>query len=171
MVVDTLPKALIRMVGADPGRVAMRRKDLGIWHDIRWSEYLEKVRQVALGLHALGVRKGDHVAIIGENQPEWLYSALGAMSAGAAFVGIYTTNPVKECEYVVGHSGAVVYICEDEEQLDKALAFRGNTPALRKMIVWDMEGLRHFKDPMVMSFDDLLALGRKSAEDGSLSLR
>ncbi len=163
--VDTLPKALIQMVGADPERIAMRRKELGIWHDINWAEYLEKVQQVALGLHSLGVHKGDHVAIIGENQPEWLYSALGAMSAGASFVGIYTTNPVKECEYVVGHSGAVVYICEDEEQLDKALAFRDATPALRKMIVWDMEGLRNFQDPMVMSFDDLLALGKKSAAE------
>jgi len=105
------------------------------------------------------------VAIIGENRPEWLYSALGAMSAGATFVGIYSTNPVTECEYVVGHAGAVVYICEDEEQLDKALTFRGRTPALRKMIVWDMEGLRDFRDPMVMSFDDLLALGRKAGED------
>jgi long-chain acyl-CoA synthetase len=156
------------MVGIEPGRVAMRRKKLGIWHDIHWSEYLEKVKAVTLGLHALGVRKGDHVAIIGENQPEWLYSALGAMSAGATFVGIYTTNPVTECEYVVGHAGAVVYICEDEEQLDKALAFRQNTPKLRKMIVWDMEGLRHFQDPMVMSFDDLLALGQKTAEEDSL---
>ena len=87
------------------------------------------------------------MAIIGENQPEWLYSALGACPPGATFVGIYTTNPVKECEYVVGHSGAVVFICEDEEQLDKALAFRQDTPALRKMIVWDMEGLRDFKIP------------------------
>ena len=169
MVVDTLPKALIRIAGADPSRVAMRRKDFGIWHDISWAGYLERVREVAVGLHALGVRKGDHVAIIGENQPEWLYSALGTMSTGAAFVGIYTTNPVKECEYVVGHSGAVVYICEDEEQLDKALAFRQSTSELRKMIVWDMEGLKHFHDPMVMSFDDLLAMGRKSiAEDPNL---
>jgi len=165
MVIDTLPKALIRMTGKEPERVAMRCKELGIWHDIRWSEYLAKVRQVGLGLHALGVRKGDRVAIIGENQPEWLYSALGVMSVGATFVGIYTTNPVKECEYVVGHSGAVVYICEDEEQLDKALACRERVPALRKMIVWDMEGLRDFKDPMVMSFEDLLALGRKTAEE------
>jgi long-chain acyl-CoA synthetase len=165
MVVDTLPKALIQMVAVDPERVAMRRKDLGIWHDILWSEYLDKVRQVAAGLHALGVRRGDHVAIIGENQPEWLYSALGAMSVGAVFVGIYTTNPVNECEYVVCHAGAVVYICEDEEQLDKALAFRERTPSLRKMIVWDMEGLNRFRDPMVMSFDDLLALGRKAATD------
>ncbi len=67
--------------------------------------------------------------------------------------------------------GAVVYICEDEEQLDKALAFRESTPALRKMIVWDMEGLRHFQDPMVMSFDDLLALGRKGGRGGSGALR
>ncbi|MEW6332838.1 MAG: AMP-binding protein [Thermodesulfobacteriota bacterium] len=165
MVVDTLPKALLRIANVDPRRVAMRRKDLGIWRDISWSEYLETVRRVALGLHALGVRKGDHVAIIGENQPEWLYSALGAMSAGAAFVGIYTTNPVAECQYVVSHSEASVYICEDEEQLDKALAFREKTPTLRKMIVWDMEGLRHFQDPMVMSFDDLLELGRKTGEE------
>jgi long-chain acyl-CoA synthetase len=165
MVIDTLPKALVRIAGEQPERVAMRRKELGIWHDIHWSEYLENVKDVALGLHELGVRKGDHVAIIGENQPEWLFSALGAMSAGATFVGIYSTNPVTECEYVVGHAGAVVYICEDEEQLDKALAFRGNTPALRKMIVWDMEGLRDFRDPMVMSFDDLLSVGRKAGKD------
>jgi long-chain acyl-CoA synthetase len=165
MVIDTLPKALIQITGMEPERVAMRRKDLGIWHDIRWSEYLKKVKDVALGLHKLGVRKEDHVAIIGENRPEWLYSALGAMSAGATFVGIYSTNPVTECEYVVGHAGAVVYICEDEEQLDKALTFRGRTQALRKMIVWDMEGLRDFRDPMIMSFDDLLALGRKAGED------
>jgi long-chain acyl-CoA synthetase len=142
----------------------MRHKDLGIWHDTLWSEYLERVREVALGLRALGVRKGDHVAIIGENQPEWLYSAMGAMSVGATFVGIYSTNPITECKYVVGHSGAAVYICEDEEQLDKALAFRQETPALRKMIVWDMEGLRDFHDPMVMSFNDLLTLGRKEGE-------
>jgi long-chain acyl-CoA synthetase len=159
MTVDTLPKALAEMAGKQPGRVALRRKELGVWQDISWSEYLRKVRQVALGLHDLGVKRGDHVAIIGENRPEWLYSALGAMSIGATFVGVYTTNPAAECEYVVGHSESVVYICEDEEQFDKALVFRSRTPKLRKMIVWDMEGLRHFPDPMLMSFDDLLAQG------------
>jgi long-chain acyl-CoA synthetase len=162
MVIDTLPKALIDMALRQPSRVALRYKDLGLWKDILWLEYLQQVKHVALGLHELGVRKNDHVAIIGENKPEWLYSAFGAMAAGATFVGVYTTNPVKECEYVVGHSGSVVYLCEDEEQLDKALAFRGNTPSLKKMIVWDMEGLRDFHDPMVMSFDELLELGQKA---------
>ena len=161
MVVDTLPKALVKMVGRDPARVALREKHLGLWRDISWAEYLEKVKAVALGLHELGVRRGDHVAIIGENRPEWLYSAMGVMACGATFVGVYTTNPAVECEYVVGHSDSVVYICEDEEQLDKALVFRDRTPSLRKLVVWEMEGLKHFQDPMFMSFEALLELGRR----------
>ncbi|HHO75030.1 MAG TPA: long-chain fatty acid--CoA ligase, partial [Deltaproteobacteria bacterium] len=159
---QTLPQALRVIASLQPKRVAMRKKDFGIWHDITWSEYAQNVRHVALGLHALGVRRGDHVAIIGENKPEWLFCALGTMSLGGIFVGIYTTNPIAECEYVVGHSGAVIYICEDEEQCDKALAFRERTPDLRKIVVWDMEGLRDFEDEMVMSFADLLSIGRDS---------
>jgi len=164
MAVDTLPKALVAMAHRQPTRVAMRRKDFGIWHDITWEEYLAKVKYVALGLNALGVTYGDHVAIIGENRPEWLYSALGIVCAGGAWVGVYTTNPAAECKYVVGHSDSVVYICEDEEQLDKALVFRDKTPLLKKLIVWEMEGLKHFEDPMFMSFDQLLELGRQEDE-------
>lgn len=161
MEADTLPKALINTTEKQPERIALRMKDFGIWHDITWAQYLENVRYVTLGLNALGTKRGEHVSIIGENKPQWLYSALGVMSVGATFVGVYTTNPVKECEYVVGHSDSVIYICEDEEQLDKALVFREKTPKLRKIIVWDMEGLRDFKDPMVMSFDELISLGKK----------
>jgi len=164
----TLPQALRNITARYPGRVAMRMKDYGIWHDITWEQYLEQVKYVALGLYALGVRRGDHVAIIGENKPEWLYSAMGIMSLGATFVGVYTTNPAQECEYVVGHSDSVVFFCEDEEQFDKALVFRERTPALRKVVVWDMEGLKHYDDPMLMSFDDFLALGQKTAQEKPL---
>jgi long-chain acyl-CoA synthetase len=165
MVIDTLPKAFLDRAQKKPQRVAMRWKHLGIWRSITWSEYLEQTKRVALGLYALGVRRGDHIAIIGENKPEWIFSAFGAMCNGAVYVGIYTTNPTKECEYVVGHSGSVVYLCEDEEQLDKALEFRANTPALKKMVVWDMEGLRHYHDPMLMSFGELLELGKQTDEE------
>ena len=161
MAINTLPKALLNIAEKQPSRVAMRKKDFGIWQDITWADYLENVKHVALGLHALGVKYGEHVAIIGENRPEWLYSALGIVCAGGAWVGVYTTNPVVECEYVVGHSDAVVYICEDEEQLDKALVFRDKTPKLRKLIVWEMEGLKHYEDPMLMSFQQLLDLGKE----------
>jgi len=161
MAINTLPKALLSIAEKQPNRIAMRKKDFGIWQDITWADYLENVKHVALGLHALGVKYGEHVAIIGENRPEWLYSALGIVCAGGAWVGVYTTNPVVECEYVVGHSDAVVYICEDEEQLDKALVFRDKTPKLRKLIVWEMEGLKHYEDPMLMSFQQLLDLGKE----------
>jgi long-chain acyl-CoA synthetase len=159
----TLPQALRNITAQQPERVAMRMKDYGIWHDITWAKYLEQVKYVALGLHTLGVCRGDHVAIIGENKPEWLYSAMGTMSLGATFVGVYTTNPEEECEYVVGHSDSVVFFCEDEEQFDKALVFRERTPSLKKIVVWDMEGLRHFDDPMLMSFEDLLKIGEQKA--------
>lgn len=162
MAINTLPKALLNIAQRQPNRVAMRKKDYGIWRDITWAQYLENVKYVALGLNTLGVKYRDHVAIIGENRPEWLYSAIGAVCAGGAWVGIYTTNPVAECQYVVEHSDAVVYICEDEEQLDKALEFRDKTPLLKKLIVWEMEGLKHFNDPMFMSFDELLELGREA---------
>lgn len=163
--VKTLPQSLKAITARQPERIAMRMKDYGIWHDITWTQYYENVKKVAMGLHALGVKRGDHVAIVGENKPEWLFSAMGVMSLGGIFVGVYTTNPTAECEYVVGHSESVVFFCEDEEQFDKALACRERTPHLKKMVVWDMEGLRHFNDPMLMSFDDLLVLGDKTAKE------
>jgi long-chain acyl-CoA synthetase len=159
--IKTLPQALKRLVGLQPDRIAMRMKDYGIWHDITWTQYYENVRKVTMGLYALGVKRGDHVAIVGENKPEWLFSAMGVMSLGGIFVGVYTTNPTAECEYVVGHSESVVFFCEDEEQFDKALAFRERTPHLKKVVVWDMEGLKHFDDPILMSFDKLLETGAK----------
>ncbi len=165
--IRTLPQGLKSLVATQPDRIALRMKEYGIWHDISWKQYYENVKKVSMGLHALGVKRGNHVAIVGENQPEWLYSAMGVMSLGGIFVGVYTTNPAAECEYVVGHSESVVFFCEDEEQFDKALVFRERTPHLKKVVVWDMEGLRHFNDPMLMSFDDLLLLGEKTDRENS----
>jgi long-chain acyl-CoA synthetase len=87
---------------------------------------------------------------------------MGILCTGGVTVGIYTTDSPQQVEYVVGHSGSKFYIAEDEEQLDKILEVRGNLPHLKKIIVMDMEGLRDFSDPMVMSFDDLLGLGHKA---------
>jgi long-chain acyl-CoA synthetase len=139
----------------------MREKDLGIWRDIPWREYGENAKHVALGLISLGMRKGDRVAIISENKPQWLYSDLGILCAGGVTVGIYTTDSPKQIAYIMAHSGARFYIAEDEEQLDKILEVRGDLPHLEKIIIIDMEGLRRFQDPMAMSFDDLLRCGRE----------
>jgi len=140
-------------------RTAMREKDLGVWHDISWREYGAHARRVALGLIALGLEPGDRVAIIGENTPEWLYTDLGVQSAGGISVGIYTTDAPRQVAYVMAHSGARFYFAENEEQLDKILETRHDLPGLVKVVVFDMEGLRHFRDPMVLGFEQLLALG------------
>ncbi len=161
---DTIPTLLQSRVKSYGDRVALRKKEYGIWRDISWNEYGEKVKYIGLGLVSLGLQKGEGVSLIGENCPEWLFADLGIMSAGGITVGIYTTNSAEQCEYVLGHSESRFYIVENEEQLDKALKVRKNLPKLEKVIVMDMEGLKHFHDPMVISLDELIELGKKLEE-------
>ncbi len=155
----TVPKMFVNRAMADKDRVGLRYKYLGIWRDITWGEYLTNVRRCCLGLVSLGLERGDKVAVIGENRAEWLFSDIATMSAGAVTVGIYTTSSPQQCEYVSVHSEAKFFIAEDEEQMDKALFFRDRAPHLKKIIVMDPKGLTHFSDPMVCTFDELLALG------------
>ncbi|MBW1785233.1 MAG: AMP-binding protein [Deltaproteobacteria bacterium] len=157
---NTVPRVFWHRVHEWADQTAMREKDFGIWKNIPWKTYGEKAKHTALGLIELGIEKGDRVAVISENNPEWLYSDMGTIAIGGVTVGIYPTDSPNQVEYVVGHSGARVYIAEDEEQLDKILEVRENLPSLKKIVVMDMEGLRNFKDDMVISFDDLLALGK-----------
>jgi long-chain acyl-CoA synthetase len=156
---NTVPRLFWRRVKEWRDQTAMRKKEYGLWKDISWRTYGEKVKYTGLGLIELGLEKGDRVAIISENNPEWLYSDMGILAVGGVSVGIYPTDSPNQVEYVVKHSGAKFYIAEDEEQLDKILEVRENLPNLKKIIIMDMEGLRHFSDPMCTSFDDLSALG------------
>jgi long-chain acyl-CoA synthetase len=158
--VNTIPHLFWSRVQEWSDRTAMREKDFGIWKNITWREYGEKAKFVGLGLVNLGLEKGDRVAIISENNPEWLYVDMGTMGVGGVTVGIYPTDSPQQVEYVVGHCGAKFFFAEDEEQLDKILEIRKNLPQLQKIFVMDMEGLRDFSDPMVMNFEELLDLGK-----------
>jgi len=158
---ETLLTYFQKHVKEHPDQVAIRHKDYGIWHDVTWSQYGEKVRQVAMGLISLGLKKGECVSIISENRPEWVYADFGIMSAGGVTAGVYATNSPEQCGYVVQNSGSRFYFAENEEQFDKTLKFRKDTPCLEKVIVMEMEGLKRYKDPMLMSFDDLLKLGKE----------
>jgi len=157
---DTVPTLFWNRVQQWGERTAMREKDFGIWRSISWKQYGENAKYVCLGLNSLGLERGDRVAIVSENNPQWLYSDMGILAAGGVTVGIYTTDSAIQVEYIVRHSGAKFFIGENEEQLDKILEARKNLPLLKKIFVIDMEGLRHFRDPMVKTFDELLDLGR-----------
>ena len=145
-------------------RVAMRKKEYGLWHDISWNEYYTLAKYVGTALISMGLQKGDCVSIIGDNCPEWVIIDLGTQCCGGVAVGVYSTNAWPQVEYVIQNSESRFFFVENEEQLDKWLHFRDNVAFLKKVIVWDLEGLRHFEDSMVMTYDDLLDLGRNITE-------
>jgi long-chain acyl-CoA synthetase len=159
--IDIVPGLLFSQAEKYGDRVALRKKEYGIWHDISWKEYAERTMEVGYGLLSLGHNKGERVALISENRPEFLFIDMGIQSAGGVTTAIYTTNAAAEVHYILDHSESRFYFVEDEEQLDKALEVKDRLPILEKIIVIDMEGLRDFKDPMVMSFDDFLVMGRE----------
>ena len=162
---ETVPDRFLKAVEKWGDRIALRQKEYGLWHDVTWNEYHDQVKSVACALMSMGLEKGDTAAIIGDNCPEWVYADLGIQCCGAATTGVYATNAWQQVEYVVKNSEAKFFFVENEEQLDKWLRFKDNVPNLKKVIVWDTEGLRQFKDPMVMTFEELVESGSKVAAD------
>ena len=146
-------------------KVALREKDFGIWNEYSWADYGHQARLAGLGLRALGLQRGDVVSIASEVCKEWLFADLGVICMGGVTNGVYPTDAPNQVEYLINDSGTRFYFAEDEEQLDKVLQVRDNTPTLDKVIVFDMEGLRKFSDPQCMSFDELLQLGKDYARE------
>jgi long-chain acyl-CoA synthetase len=128
---DLLPLAA-RAYGEMP---AVRYKDGDKWVDKSFSEVLEIVRPLALGLTELGVEKGDRVSILGNTRPEWTYFDFAALSIGATVVPIYQTNSPDECRYVLENSDAKVVVVEDAEQLEKIREVRGGLPNLEQIVL------------------------------------
>jgi long-chain acyl-CoA synthetase len=127
---DLLPLAA-RVYGDTP---AVRYKDGDQWVDRSFSEVLEIVRPLALGLADLGIEKGDRVSILGNTRPEWTYFDFAALSIGATVVPIYQTNSPEECRYVLENSDAKVVVVEDDEQLEKIRKVRDRLPQLEQVV-------------------------------------
>jgi long-chain acyl-CoA synthetase len=161
---DTIPHLLYAKVKKYGDRVALREKEFGVWQEISWNQYFAHIRHFCLGLLELGLKRGDHVSILGENKPEWLYADLAVQSAGGVGVGIYPTNPAPEAKYVIGHSDSTFVVCGDQEQVDKVVEVRDDLPLVKKIIVIDMKGLRNYTDPMIIAFDEVEKIGRKAEE-------
>jgi len=157
---DTTAKLFWKRVQQFGEKIAMREKDLGIWQSITWTEYGDKARSVGLGLVALGLKRGEVVSILSDNNPEWLYFDMGVLGVGGVSNGVYTTDSTKQVEYLCLDSKTKYFVAENEEQLDKILEVRDQVPDLRKIIVLDMDGLRDFEDDMVLSIDQLYDIGR-----------
>ena len=163
--INTIPKLFWDSVKSRGERVAMREKDLGIWQEISWLQYGEKAKLTGLALHTLGLEKGNVVSIASEGNPEWLYTDMGTIGAGGISSGVYTTDSAAQVKYLVNDSATKFYFAENEEQLDKILEVRSECPTLKKIIVYDMEGLNDFHDDQVISHEEFLKIGEKTNQE------
>ncbi len=157
-----------------PDRVAMREKDLGIWQEVTWADYWDRVLDVGHALLSLGVEAGDRVAIHSENRREWLFTDVGTVAVRAVTVGLYPTNPVPEVRHLLADSGARVLIAEDQEQVDKALAVAAELPELTTIVYLEPRGIaRRYTDPRLLSWPAFLERGRahRRAHPGAVEAR
>src|SRR6202790_2519646 len=159
-VADTIAKSFMLAVETRGDRPAIREKKFGVWQPTSWRQWLQISRDIACGLHATGFRPGDVASLMANAVPEWVFADMGILCAGGVSSGIYPTDAAAQVEYLVNDSATRVIFAEDEEQLDKILACRARCPTLQKIIVFDMEGLSGFSDPMVLSLAEFTALGR-----------
>jgi long-chain acyl-CoA synthetase len=158
----TLPKLLVeqaRRLGAR--KVALREKEFGIWQSFTWADYLRHVREFSLGLVNLGLQRGDKVAIVGDNRPEWVFAELAALCAGAVPLGIYQDSTATEVGYVIDHADAVFVVAEDQEQVDKILELKEKIPKVRGVIFTDPKGMRAYTDSFLIEFTAVQKLGRE----------
>jgi long-chain acyl-CoA synthetase len=138
----------------------LREKHLGIWHAWRWQDVAEAVGEIAHGLMALGFQRGETASILSNTVVEWVLADLGVLCCGGVSSGIYPTDAAAQVHYLCQDSRSVLLFVENDEQLDKALEVRDQLPLLRKIVVFDMEGLHDLDDPGVISLEALHELGR-----------
>ena len=157
---DTLPKLFLKRCQNLGERTSHREKDIGIWLSYSWRDYLEHARLIGHGLLSLGLKRGEVVSILSEDNKEWVYCDLAAQCVGGIASGIYTTDSAKQLAYLVNDSDSRFLFVENDEQLDKFLTVRDEMPSLAKVIVFNREGLHDYHDDQVLFIQELYDLGR-----------
>ena len=141
-------------------KVALRHKKYGLWHDTTWAEYYQQARNAAISLQKMGLKKGDFIAIIGDNAPEWVIIDMGAQMIGGVSVGIYSTSSWRQMQYIVNHASAKFIFAENEEQVDKWLQMREECPQVERVIYWDEKGLKELDHPDLLSYEKFMLVGK-----------
>jgi long-chain acyl-CoA synthetase len=141
-------------------KTAIREKAYGIWQSYSWQDYFQYVKRVALGLAALGLKRGEHVGLIADNHAEWLFSEVGTQALGGITLNLFTSSVSDELALSLGRINAGYVVVQDQEQVDKLLEVRDRITGVRRAIYIDPTGMKSYKDnPWLLSFRDLLILG------------
>jgi len=157
---DTFPKHLLLNAERFGDRSAMRHKDFGIWQSWTWKEQRDEIRAFALGLSAMGVRRGDKVAVVGANRPRLYWSIAALQSLSAIPVPVYADAVAEEMAYVLDHAGVRLAVVQDQEQVDKVLSFAEKIPALQTLIYDEPRGLAEYDHARLKSFAEVQEEGR-----------
>ena len=156
---STFPDLLTQRAAANGSAVVLRKKDRGLWKTVTWADLDSRRRAVATGLHAVEFRQGDVAGILSETTPDAVYVDLGILTAGGVSMALHPEEEVEQVRAALRDSGCRVLFVENEEQLDKALTVRESCPALTRIVILDMKGLRDFADPSCENFDSFTNRG------------
>jgi long-chain acyl-CoA synthetase len=157
---DTFPKLLAANARIRGGKPASREKDYGIWQTWTWSEVADEVRALACGLAALGFKRGDRLAIIGDNRPHLYWSMPAAQAVGGVPVPIYQDSVADEMQYVLAHAECRFAVVENQEQVDKLLEIKDRLPLLETIIYHFPRGMRHYTQDFLHLYADVQDKGR-----------
>jgi len=147
----------------------MRHKDLGIWQTWTWAEVLDIVRAYAVGLHRLGLKRGETIAIVGANRPRLYWSVMAAQMLGAIPVPVYADAVADELAYVLAHADVRFAAVEDQEQVDKIQSVMERVPKLELMLYDEKRGLRDYDHSRLHSMEDVIEEGRKALSDPTVA--
>jgi len=157
---DTFPRFLLAHARTRGARPAIREKDLGIWQSWTWAEAAREVRGIACGLAELGFKRGDRLAIIGDNRPRLYWSMCAAQMLGGIPVPMYQDAVAQEMIFVLQDAGIHVAIVEDQEQVDKLLEVKDQCPELLHIVYDEPRGMRHYSQVFLHGLDELVAAGK-----------
>jgi len=159
---DTFPKLLMHHARVRPQRPAIREKDLGIWQTWTWHRFADEVRAMACGLAEHGFKRGDHLALVGDNRPRIYAAMCAAQCLGGIPVPLYQDAVAAEMAYPIQNASITHAIAEDQEQVDKLLEILPQCASLERIYYDDPRGLRHYGQRQLMGCDALLELGRET---------
>ena len=157
---QSVPALLARNARLHADIPAYREKEFGIWQSWTWAQTSGEIRAMALGLMALGLQRGDYVAIIGRNRPSLYWSVVAVQMCGAVPVPLYQDAVAEEMTYVLDHCGARFVICEDQEQVDKVIEVQETIHHIEQVIYLDKRGMRKYDHTQMNAMADVMAEGR-----------
>jgi long-chain acyl-CoA synthetase len=156
----TFPRLLLNHAAQRPAEPAMREKEYGIWQALSWADLATLVEQLACGLHQAGLRRGEHMIVVGANRPRLYATMLAAQSLGAVPIPLYQDAAALECVFPINDADVCFAFAEDQEQVDKLLEIRDRCPQLANIYFDDPRGLRNYDEPGLASLDELVAAGK-----------